>query len=435
MTRSHVDPAGNLTDLIASTYRLTTASERAVSVIARFRAEFDEIRSSAVRRELDSTQPYAEIRRLVDGGFTKLTVPISYGGDGLNLQDFSGVLVELARADSNVAHALRSHFGAIESALVSGDPSDKWILHEAATGSVFGTSGNEKHSVDPGITARLSRADDGGLVLNGVKYFSTGAIFADWTSTIGVDEDGELQGFYVKTTAPGVNTLPDWGGFGQRASGSGSTVLTDVRVDAEERRSTRRHVYENQTIQFGFWQFVLLGVLVGIGQAALDDAVEFLTKRNHNFAHGLAQNPKEDHVVQAVVGEVASLLFAAEASLEKVTRIYDAAREHAIEGGEAREPERAQQLLTRLSAATFQGQAVIVESVLAATTKIFDIGGASAVERDLALDRHWRNARTVAQHNPHRFRLREVGSNILTGSTPDYGWGKPRATSLADDTV
>jgi hypothetical protein len=38
--------------------------------------------------------------------------------------------------------------------------------------------------------------------------------------------------------------------------------------------------------------------------------------------------------------------------------------------------------------------------VLAETTELFEVGGASAVGTGHALDRHWRNVRTIASHNP-----------------------------------
>ncbi|MVT78222.1 hypothetical protein CVM73_22100 [Bradyrhizobium forestalis] len=39
-------------------------------------------------------------------------------------------------------------------------------------------------------------------------------------------------------------------------------------------------------------------------------------------------------------------------------------------------------------------------SSLAATTELFEVGGAFSDLRELAIDRHWRNARTIASHNP-----------------------------------
>lgn len=56
--------------------------------------------------------------------------------------------------------------------------------------------------------------------------------------------------------------------------------------------------------------------------------------------------------------------------------------------------------------------------VLDLTTEIFEVGGASAVTERFRLDRHWRNARTPASHNPVIYRQTIVGDAVLIGTSP-----------------
>jgi alkylation response protein AidB-like acyl-CoA dehydrogenase len=56
--------------------------------------------------------------------------------------------------------------------------------------------------------------------------------------------------------------------------------------------------------------------------------------------------------------------------------------------------------------------------VLEATTGLFDALGASAVKEGLGLDRYWRNARTIASHNPRIYRDRIVGAFAVNGTAP-----------------
>ena len=56
--------------------------------------------------------------------------------------------------------------------------------------------------------------------------------------------------------------------------------------------------------------------------------------------------------------------------------------------------------------------------VLEATGAIFDVTGASAVSTGKSLDRYWRNARTVATHNPVAFKARSVGDYYINGTIP-----------------
>ena len=49
---------------------------------------------------------------------------------------------------------------------------------------------------------------------------------------------------------------------------------------------------------------------------------------------------------------------------------------------------------------------------------MFDVGGASTTGRGHNLDRHWRNARTVANHNPRDWKAAAVGTWQLKGTPP-----------------
>ncbi|MGN6127730.1 MAG: hypothetical protein ACTHON_14295, partial [Humibacter sp.] len=55
---------------------------------------------------------------------------------------------------------------------------------------------------------------------------------------------------------------------------------------------------------------------------------------------------------------------------------------------------------------------------------------ASAVGRGIALDRHWRNVRTIASHNPAVYRKRAIGDYVLNGRPPR--WGKTSEDERTD---
>lgn len=61
---------------------------------------------------------------------------------------------------------------------------------------------------------------------------------------------------------------------------------------------------------------------------------------------------------------------------------------------------------------------MIIASALKATASIFDALGASGVSEELALDRHWRNARTLASHNPRVYKARIIGDWLINGNDP-----------------
>jgi alkylation response protein AidB-like acyl-CoA dehydrogenase len=67
-------------------------------------------------------------------------------------------------------------------------------------------------------------------------------------------------------------------------------------------------------------------------------------------------------------------------------------------------------------------QGVVIHHALDAATRIFEVGGASIASGAHALDRHWRNARTLASHNPLSYKYRSLGANLLNGDELPYHW-------------
>jgi alkylation response protein AidB-like acyl-CoA dehydrogenase len=70
----------------------------------------------------------------------------------------------------------------------------------------------------------------------------------------------------------------------------------------------------------------------------------------------------------------------------------------------------------------FQAQQIVINLVLEATTLLFEVGGASATSETRRLDRYWRNARTLASHNPAIYRERAIGDYHLNGTAPREAW-------------
>ena len=65
---------------------------------------------------------------------------------------------------------------------------------------------------------------------------------------------------------------------------------------------------------------------------------------------------------------------------------------------------------------------VLADLVLRAASDLFNALGASAAKESLALDRHWRNARTVATHNPLIYKEKIIGDWAINGTEPPYVW-------------
>lgn len=58
-----------------------------------------------------------------------------------------------------------------------------------------------------------------------------------------------------------------------------------------------------------------------------------------------------------------------------------------------------------------------------AVSQLFDVGGASVVRQSYLLDRHWRNIRTLASHNPTSYKAQALGAYHTRGQAlPGSGY-------------
>jgi alkylation response protein AidB-like acyl-CoA dehydrogenase len=379
----------------------------------RFAPIITRIAANALEHEKSHTLPHAEVRALAEAGFGALRLPVAEGGAGLSLAEYFDLLLEVAAADSNQPQIWRNHVAFVEDRLQP-EPADKnarWRKY-VADGDIVGGAWSERGNTTFADTITELSASPEGWRLNGAKYYSTGSNFADWISVAARRED-DGNGFIalVDAQGPGVGVDNDWTGFGQTTTGSGTSRYSDVAVDEEA-----LYLFaERAPYQEALFQLVHVTTLAGIARAAHRDAVRQVHARTRSYPHGLAKSPREDAQVQAVIGRVGALASSAEGAVSRGARVLDVAAEAAIAG---RDADTVASLVDQAAVAVYEAQVTASEDVLAATTLIFDALGSSAVDTSLALDRHWRNARTIASHNPRVYKERLLGAWYLNGTRP-----------------
>lgn len=386
------------------------------SLAARFRPIFQRIADGAVAREHSRTLPHEPIQWLKEAGFGAVRVPLEYGGGGASLPQLFELLIELAAADSNVPQALRGHFAFAEDRL-NAPPSagrDLWFKR-FVDGDIVGCAWTEIGNVAIGDVVTQVSPDGDTWKLNGEKFYSTGSIFSDWIDVYAQRSDtgGDVIAA-TRTRQPGVVQSDDWDGFGQRTTGSGTTRFTDAVVDAENLIDfATRFKY-----QTAFYQLVLLATLAGIGRVALNDVAHQVRNRKRIYSHGNAAHVSQDAQIQQVVGEVAARVYAAEACALKAAVPAQQAYLARFAGDDA--AERAANVAAEIESAT--AQVVVSTLIQRATSELFNALGASDVRQGKALDRHWRNARTVSSHNPLIYKARIVGDWVINGTEPPFVW-------------
>ncbi len=388
---------------------------------SRLRPVFAAIAQGAAQTERERTLDHDSVAALVAAGYTSLRVPSDYGGAGLSLSEFYPFVVELGAADSNLVQALRAHLLHVEMVLANPDQEyrQRWFRRIAA-GEVVGNAVTEAQGALGEHDTAVTVQPDGRWLLNGRKYYSTGSLYADWI-LVTAEVQGKVRGLAVRADAPGVRQLDHWAGFGQRLSASGTTIFQNVVVDPAEVSRPGEGLSDDDapdTLQ-ALAQSVHLAALAGLVTGAEREFVSYIRRRRRTFSHAAAPLPAEDPQVLQVLGEVSAAAYGTRAVFASLIRRFEQVRQREI-AGTATLAE-----LAELDVETYQAQQVIGQQCLWAINHAFNVGGATAVTEPLGLDRYWRNARVLAQHNPVIYRNRIVGDYLVNGTAPgpQYGVG------------
>lgn len=385
-------------------------------LLARFAPLFARIAAGAATREQDRQPATAEMTELRRAGIGALRVPRALGGSGASLRQLLLVLRELAAADSNLPQALRQHYFQVELLLLRPeDETNRTWLRRVVDGDLFGSGTTEPRGSALGqVGTVLRRRNGGGYRLDGRKIYGTGNAYAQWIPVGAVDEDGVPVVPVVPVDRAGVTLLDDWDGFGQRLTATSTTVFEDVVVHEDE---VRRFPLDGpRRGGAGLHQMVLLATLAGIAHAASRQLVDAVRAKTRVYFTGTGALPRDDAVVQEHVGRARAAADAASWVVDGAAR--DLERAWALWSDPTTDPADVDAAFVTVETIVASAQVTVSELVLDQTAHVLDVLGASSLSTATGFDRHWRNARAVASHNPYPFKARLLGDHLLTGAEP-----------------
>jgi alkylation response protein AidB-like acyl-CoA dehydrogenase len=368
------------------------------------------IDAGVVERDQEDRHPFEEFDVLRAAKLGALRLPVDAGG-GATLTQLFDTVIALGAADPNVAHSIRNHFNFTESLLRNPDGPDAHWLDLVKEGKLFGLSSTELSRKQAGRRDQAfeTAVTDGpdGLRLSGEKFYSTGNLYANYLVVGATGPDGKPARVIVPADREGVAVERDWDGIGQRFTGSGTTRFDNVAVSRDEFLSNGAY-YGELPYSATFPQLFLTAVIAGILRRVTRDAAELVQTKKRTFYHAASEQPVDDPILQQSVGLLSSQAFAAEALVESAARaLSDAYAAH----GTPDEPE----LSLRAALRAAKAKVVTDELALRAAGDLFDVGGGTAARRSSHLDRHWRNIRTLAAHNPKTYKAKAIGAYELTG--------------------
>jgi len=369
-----------------------------------------QLRRDSALRDRERRLPHAELELFSRSGLWAISVPKAFGGAGVSYVTLATIIARIAQADGSLGQIPQNHFYALEVLRVNGTPEQQQRLYaEVLAGRRFGNALAElgtKTAHDR--TTRLSREGDG-YRINGRKFYSTGALYAQRIPTSVIDDDGIQRLAFVPADAPGLQVIDDWSGFGQRTTGSGSVVFDNVWVAAADVVAFQS-AFERPTPVGPLAQILHAAIDTGIARAAFEDALHFVRTRSRPWVDSGHDKAVDDPLTLKSFGQLSIRLHASEALLERAGEFLDQAA--------AATPETAAERVAAASIAVAEARAISTEIALAASTTLFELAGSQATLAEHNLDRHWRNARVHTLHDPVRWKYHAIGNYYLNDVNP-----------------
>ena len=181
--------------------------------------------------------PKQIIKQLGDMGCFGPTVPVEYGGGGLDYISYGIMMQELERGDSGVRST-----ASVQGSLVmfpihayGSEAQKKKYLPKLASGEWLGCFGltEPDHGSNPsGMLTNIKDAGDH-YILNGAKMWISNSPFAQVAVVWAKNEAGEIVGVIVERGMEGFSTPTTHNKWSLRASATGELVFDNVKVPKE----------------------------------------------------------------------------------------------------------------------------------------------------------------------------------------------------------
>ena len=253
--------------------------------------------------------PHAIIAKLAGLGFLGVLVDPEYGGAGLDYISYVLIVEELNRGDASVGITMWAHnsLGMNHIAMHASKAQKQKYLPRLASGEVLAAWGLTEPGSGSDAAALSTRAEerDGGWVLNGEKAFITNASVGDVAVVMARTDPAQgsrgISAFLLEKGMPGFSAGRPYRKLGLHASDTAPLIFEDARVPAENLVGERGQgfVQAMQVLEGG--RIAMAAMAVGIGQAAVDQAVKYMKQRTA-FGKALA----EFNGLQGMIAEMAT---------------------------------------------------------------------------------------------------------------------------------
>ncbi|WP_336328582.1 acyl-CoA dehydrogenase family protein [Halovenus sp. HT40] len=279
---------------------------------------------------------------LADAGFTGLTVPEEYGGEGLGMTEIVATGLALGRNGGGVSGpnllTLGPVFGGISLNEHANEEQKQRWLPEIADGAIVSLGLTEPDAgLDTAGIKTTAEEDGDEYVLNGTKIWTTGAHVSDYIVTLARTspmEDGSRHSgislFVVPSDADGI-TVNKIDKLSMRCLGSCEVVFDGVRVSEENLLGEEDKGFYHLLGTLNTERIIWAAIPLSAGELALDLAVDY-AKEREAFERPIGKNQG----VQFPLAESKMELETAKLMIYKAASLYDKGEDCSMEANAAK---------------------------------------------------------------------------------------------------
>ena len=300
----------------------------------------DEIAPVAAQYDREAQYPEEIMNELGARGYTGLTLPEEYGGQGAGMVELVILVEELAAEMMPVASALALHLGV--ATVIERFGSERLASEYLPEMAQFDTvavlalsehdAGSDKHAIETTAERTVGGSteatqDDDEWVLNGHKQWVTNVLDADVALTYAKtgpesESPDNISAFLVPTEKFAVDHV--WDTLGARSVKAAKVTLSDVRVPDTHRVGEEGRAYrERGKVETGI---NVPARAVGLARAALEDAVEYTGEREQ-FGQRIGDFQGTRWTVADIAARIDAARLLTLRAADRVDRGLDAKRE------------------------------------------------------------------------------------------------------------
>ena len=287
------------------------------------------IHQDSIRSDREGAFVKKQVQFLQESGFTRLTVPTEFGGNGVDLATMMLALERLAEADASTALVMGWHLGIIYALRITGAWSDD-DFYELCEKTIKGEALINACATEPatgspsrgGVPVTKATKLEGGYVIQGEKTWATGSpMLSHILITAYLPEEDQIGEFLVRRGTPGMRHVKSLDSMAMRGSGSDTLVFEDMHLPFDalvDQFPPKGH--SKRSAYGGGWLLHIPAVYMGIAKAARDYVLEFTSTYQPNSLQAPISSLAS---VRQQLGKIEALLIPARHFLYNVAIRYD----------------------------------------------------------------------------------------------------------------